>query len=205
MGFPPDVRGLYVAPAQEVEDGPRGKPLRRSVTAYVYHNRIDFLANQPPSGEEDTQVQVFSNNNDPDPGYDSSNPDEWKSGNNPSVKLDHSYHVPQVSPLVFTNLKKQIPYNPSGVGAPYPTPVFTFEYQIPLFTKNAGDPPWVFTKTGRSGGVKDWDTPIKDPKPIGGDPDNPVAIEDPVDGGMDSNLIMLAIVLMVATVIAVNM
>ena len=142
MVFPVHVRGLYMAPARDVEEGPRGKPLRRSVTAYVYHNRIDFLANQPPSGEEDTQVQVFSNNNDLDPGYDSSNPDEWKTGNTPSVKLDHSYHVPQVSPLVFTSLKKQIPYNPPGAGAPYPTPVFTFEYAIPLFTASAQDPPW---------------------------------------------------------------
>ena len=75
-------------------------------------------------------------------------------------------------------------------------PLFTFQYTIPLF---GGDQPWDFTKTGRSGGVTNWDTPVKPDDP---DPDDPNPEED---GGMDSNLIMLAVVLMVAAVVAVNM
>ena len=168
------------------------------MTAYVYHNKIQFVANRPPEGEKDTEVAVYSNNSDPT-GYDSSNPDEWQTGKHPSVTLDHKVNVDLDSPLVFTNLVEQIPYQPQGGGPPYPTPKFTFEYTIPLFTANAQDPPWVFTKTGRSGGVKDWDTPLKDPKPFGDDD------PDPEDGGMDSNLIMLAVILMVVAAVGVRM
>ena len=200
MGFPPDVRRLYTAPPRVVGEGPRGNPIKRSVTAYVYHNRIDFVANRSPEGQKDTKVQVFLQNDDPN-GYDSNNPDEWQTGKNPSVKIDHSIGgVAKETPLTFTNQRTEIQYQPQGGGPPYPTPSFTFEYTIPLF----GDGPWEFTKSGRSGGVKDWDTPLKDPKPVG-DPDNPIVIDDPQDGGMDSNLIMLAVVLMVAAVVAVNM
>jgi hypothetical protein len=79
--------------------------------------------------------------------------------------------------------------------------VFNFKYTIPFYTATAQDPPWTFTKTGRSGGVPDWTSPVK-PDPINVDPDPD---PDKPDEGMDSHLIMLAVVLMVATVVAVNM
>ena len=81
MVFPADVRGVYDADEREVGEGPGGKKLKRSVSAWVQHNRIVFKANKPPAGEEQTEVAVFSNNKELT-GYDSNNPDEWKSGNN---------------------------------------------------------------------------------------------------------------------------
>ena len=162
----------------------------------MQHNRVLFIANKPPAGEEQTEVAVFSNNNEPT-GYNSNDPDEWKSGNNPSVTIDHTVNAPKDTPLVFTSLKETTQYRPAGGAPPHPTPVFTFEYTLPLF---GDDQPWEFTKTGRSGGVKDWSTPEK------GDPNNPINVDDPEEGrGMDSNLIMLAVVLMVAAALAVNM
>ena len=47
---------------------------------------------------------MFSNNKEPT-GYDSNNPDEWKSGNNASVTIDHSVNAPKDTPIVFTSLK----------------------------------------------------------------------------------------------------
>ena len=99
---------------------------------------------------------------------------------------------------MFTSLQKEVTRKPAGGGPPEKTPLFTFQYTIPLFDPE-GSGEWEFTKTGRSGGVKDWSTPVKPDNP---DPDDPNPEED---GGMDSNLIMLAVVLMVAAVVVVNM
>ena len=134
---------------------------------------------------------MFSDINDP-PAFDDA-------GNrNPSVTINHTMNAPKDTPLVFTNEERTLLYKPVGGGKSYPTPVFNFKYTLPIFTATAQDPPWVFTKTGRSGGVADWTSPVKpDPNP---DPD-----PDPEDEGMDSNLIMLAVVLMVAAAVAVNM
>ena len=196
MWFPADVQGVYDAEERDVGVGAGGKTLRRSVSAWVQHNRILFIANKPPVGEEQTEVVVFSNNKEPT-GYDSNNPDEWKSGNTASVTIDHSVNAPKDTPIVFTSLKKEVTRKPAGGAPPEKTPLFTFQYTIPLF---GGDQLWEFTKTNRPGGVKNWSTPAKDP--INLDPDDP----DPDEaGGMDSNLIMLAVVLMVAAALAVNM
>ena len=174
MVFPYDVRGVYDAPPREVGDGPGNTKLRRSVSAWVLNDRIIFKATKPPEGEESTEVAVFSNNTD-DTGYDDDNPDEWKSGNNPSVKIDHSVGTEdRTSPIVFVSLQKRekrtIP------GGKEDTPLFTFQYKIALFD----DKPWEFTKTTRLGGVPDWHTPVKT-KPD--DPDDPIK----EDEGTDSN------------------
>ena len=113
---------------------------------------------------------MFLNNKEPT-SYDSNNPDEWKSGNNAEVKIDHWVNTSNEAPIVLTSLQKTTPHKPSGGGKSYPTLQFTFRYTIPLFD----DKPWDFTKTGRSGGVKDWSTPVKP------NPDD--HIPDPVEDG----------------------
>ena len=101
---------------------------------------------------------------------------------------------------MFTNEERTLPYRPKGGGKTFPTPIYNFEYTNPFF---GDDKPWVFTKTGRSGGVGDWTSPER-PNPIDvDDPDDPDP--NPPDEGMDFNLIMLAVVLMVAAAVAVHM
>ena len=70
------------------------------------------------------------------------------------------------------------------------TPVFTFEYEIP----HIGRPKWVFTKTGNTGGIHDWGTPVK-PKP---DPD----VDD--KEGDNSQLIMIALIVILAAAVAAS-
>ena len=173
------------------------------MTAFVFHNRIVFYAREPPPGEEKTEVSVHSTNDEPT-GYDSSNPNEWQTGNNPSVTLNHWMNAPRDTPLVFTSLQRREKRKPAGGVLPSEqTPMFTFQYRLPIF---GDDGPWLFTKTNRSGSVKDWTSPVK-PDPIPDDDDDP----DPPkpnpgeDEGMDSNLIILAVVLMVGAAVAVNM
>jgi hypothetical protein len=124
MGFPADVRGIYLALAREVGKN-TGHVQKRSATAFVFHNRIVFYAREPPPGKERTEVSVHSTNNEPT-GYDSSNPDEWKTGNNPSVTLDHWMNTPKATPLMFTSLKRREKRKPAGGGTPEQTPQFTF-------------------------------------------------------------------------------
>ena len=69
MGFPPDVRGIYDAPVRDVGVGAGGKTLRRSVTAWVFHNRILFIGKPMPDGTKGTEVAVFSDITDP-PAFD---------------------------------------------------------------------------------------------------------------------------------------
>ena len=196
MGFPADVRGVYGAPERVVGVGAGGKPLKRSATAFVFHNRIIFVGKPMPDGTKGTEVAVFSDINDP-PAFDDAK------NLNPSVKINHTMNAPKDTPLVFTNEERTLPYQPQGGGKKFPTPVFNFKYMIPFYTATAQDPPWTFTKTGRSGGVADWTSPVKpDPNNVDPDPNDPKPEED---GGIDSHLIMLAVVLMVATVAAVNM
>ena len=62
MGFPADVWGVYDTPEREVGEGPGGKKLRQSVSAWVQHSRVLFIANKLPVGEEQAEVAAFSNN-----------------------------------------------------------------------------------------------------------------------------------------------
>ena len=94
MGFPADVRGLYAAPVCSVGVSARGTTPRQLVAAYVNYSKILFIANKPPEGEEKTEVAVFLTNNDPT-GYDDNNPDEYPTGNNPSVTIDHVLEAPK--------------------------------------------------------------------------------------------------------------
>ena len=194
MGFPGGVRGIYTAPEREVGRN-QGHVRKRSVTAYVFNNRIVFLAREPPPGEEKTEVVVYSNNDEPT-GYDNDNPNEWSTGKNPSVTIDHALGVPISTPLEFTSLQKREKRTPAGGGTPEQTPMFTFKYILRIF---GDDGPWEFTKTTKTGKVKDWTSPLKPDPPIDVDPD------PKPEEGMDSNLIMLAVVLMVAAAVAVNM
>ena len=91
--------------------------------------------------------------------------------------IDQWVNTPKGTPIVFTSLGETTLYKPSkGEGGdPYQNPLFTFEYTIPLF---GGDGPWKFTKTGKSGGVKDWNTPAK-PDPPDPNPNNPINVDDP--------------------------
>ena len=138
---------------------------------------------------------VFSDINDP-PAFDDA-------GNrNPSVTINHSLNAPKNTPLVFTNEERTLSHRPKGGGKSFPTPIYNFEYTNPFF---GDDKPWVFTKTGRNAGVADWTSPLK-PDPIDVDPDpDPEDPKPEKDEGMDSNLIMLAVVLMVVAAAAVNM
>ena len=120
---------------------------------------------------------------------------------NPSVTLFHWLNAPKDTKLVFTNEQRTLPYKPAGGGASYPTPIYNFKYRLPIF---GDDGPWTFTKTGKSGGVADWTTPER-PIPTPVDDDDPVDPKPEKDEGMDSNLIVLAVVLMVAAAVAVNM
>ena len=109
-----------------------------------------------------------------------------RSGKLESVRLDHWVEAGAQQPLVFKSLEKTTPYTPSiGEGGnPYPTPVFTFQYKITLFDD---DQPWLFTKTGKSGGQTDWNTPLK--------PD-PVRVKDD-----NSHPIMIAVVVILAAAV----
>ena len=73
MGFPADVRGIYLAPAREVGKN-AGHVQKRSATAFVFHNRIIIYAREPPPGEEKTEVSVHSTNDEPDGTY----PDHYR-------------------------------------------------------------------------------------------------------------------------------
>ena len=67
----------------------------------VKHDRILFIANKPPAGEEKTEVGVFSNNKEPT-GYVSNSPDEYLSGNVASVVIDHWVNTPKDTPHHIT-------------------------------------------------------------------------------------------------------
>ena len=86
------------------------------MSAWVQHNRILFIANKPPVGEEQTEVVVFSNNKEPT-GYDSNNPDEWESGKSVSVTIDHWVNIQHKDiPIVFASLQREeTPAPPLGV------------------------------------------------------------------------------------------
>ena len=85
------------------------------MSAWVQHNRVLPIANKPPEGEDDTEVAVFSNNKVAT-GYDSNNPDEWQTGNNAEVTIDHWVNTPKDTPIVFTSLQKEVTRKPAGGG-----------------------------------------------------------------------------------------
>ena len=78
-----------------------------------------------PAGEKDTEVAVFSSN--PDVAFDDPKNLDL------SVTIDHSVNAPKNTPLVFTNLQRTVPYRPKGGGKSYQTPVFRFEYNLPIY------------------------------------------------------------------------
>lgn len=154
------------------------------------HNTIIFVAS-PKLG---TDVRVYSINNN-SAGYTNLDQSELENGTmeTATVRIDSHKNYADgdaPTPIVFKGtggtVKRDMP------GGKETTPVFEFKYVIPhIDTKE-----WLFTKTSKYGSIPDFRTPDK--------PDNP--IPDPEeDGGMDSNSIMLAVVLMVAAVVAVNM
>ena len=68
------------------------------------------------------------------------------------------------------------------------TPVFTFEYVLPYIDANT----WTFTKTQNTGGIHNWHTPTKDDPP------------PPYEEGDKSHLIMIAVIMILAVAVAVN-